>query len=101
MLIGRWAMRAVHEARQGNGPYAWLASPGLLPGWLGPLGRALAVLAVIEVLVNDSGLVMLWFSAAAAAPALTAILAARLAAAGPAEAATAPARPSAPTAAGE
>lgn len=104
VLIGRWAMRAVHEARQGNGPYAWLASPGLLPGWLGPLGRALAVLAVIEVLVNDSGLVMLWFSAAAAAPALTAILAARLAAAGPAEAAAASASsasPGAPTAAGE
>ena len=97
VLIGRWAMRAVHEARQGNGPYAWLASPGLLPGWLGPLGRALAVLAVIEVLVNDSGLVMLWFSAAAAAPALTAILAARLAAAGPAEAATASASSASPS----
>lgn len=97
VLIGRWAMRAVHEARQGNGPYAWLASPGLLPGWLGPLGRALAVLAVIEVLVNDSGLVMLWFSAAAAAPALTAILAARLAAAGPAEAATASAFSASPS----
>ena len=104
VLVGRWAMRAVHEARQGNGPYAWLASPGLLPGWLGPLGRALAVLAVIEVLVNDSGLAMLWFSAAAAAPALTAVLAARLAAAGPAEAAAASASsasPGAPTAAGE
>ena len=97
VLIGRWAMRAVHEARQGNGPYAWLASPGLLPGWLGPLGRALAVLAVIEVLVNDSGLVMLWFSAAAAAPALTAILAARLATAGPAEAATASASSASPS----
>ena len=97
VLIGRWAMRAVHEARQGNGPYAWLASPGLLPGWLGPLGRARAVLAVIEVLVNDSGLVMLWFSAAAAAPALTAILAARLAAAGPAEAATASAFSASPS----
>ena len=104
VLVGRWAMRAVREARQGRGPYAWLASPGVLPGWLGPLGRALAVLVVIEVLVNDSGLVMLWFSAAAAAPALTAVLAARLAAAGsagPAEAVTAPASPSAPTAAGE
>ena len=103
-LIGRWAMRAVHEARQGNGPYAWLTGPGVLPQWLRPLGRALAVLVIIEVLVNDSGLAMLWFSAAAAVPALTAILAARLAAAGsagPAEAATAPARPSAPTAAGE
>ena len=103
-LIGRWAMRAVHEARQGNGPYAWLTGPGVLPQWLRPLGRALAVLVIVEVLVNDSGLAMLWFSAAAAVPALTAILAARLAAAGsagPAEAATAPARPSAPTAAGE
>lgn len=104
VLVGRWAMRAVREARQGRGPYAWLASPGVLPGWLGPLGRALAVLVVIEVLVNDSGLAMLWFSAAAAAPALTAVLAARLAAAGPAEAAAASASsasPGAPTAAGE
>ena len=100
-LIGRWAMRAVHEARQGNGPYAWLTGPGVLPQWLRPLGRALAVLVIVEVLVNDSGLAMLWFSAAAAVPALTAILAARFAAAGSAEAATAPARPSAPTAAGE
>ena len=101
VLIGRWAMRAVHEARQGNGPYAWLTGPGVLPQWLRPLGRALAVLVIVEVLVNDSGLAMLWFSAAAAVPALTAILAARFAAAGSAEAATAPARPSAPTAAGE
>ena len=104
VLVGRWAMRAVREARQGRGPYAWLASPGVLPGWLGPLGRALAVLVVIEVLVNDSGLAMLWFSAAAAAPALTAVLAARLAEAGPAEAAAASASsasPGAPTAAGE
>ena len=106
-LIGRWAMRAVHEARQGNGPYAWLTGPGVLPQWLRPLGRALAVLVIVEVLVNDSGLAMLWFSAAAAAPALTAILAARLAAAGsagPAEAAAASASfasPGAPTAAGE
>ena len=100
-----WATRrAVREARQGNGPYAWLTGPGVPPQWLRPLGRALAVLVIVEVLVNDSGLVMLWFSAAAAVPALTAILAARLAAAGsagPAEAATAPASPSAPTAAGE
>ncbi len=100
-----WATRrAVREARQGNGPYAWLTGPGVLPQWLRPLGRALAVLVIVEVLVNDSGLVMLWFSAAAAVPALTAILAARLAAAGsvgPAEAVTAPASPSAPTAAGE
>jgi len=100
-----WATRrAVREARQGNGPYAWLTGPGVPPQWLRPLGRALAVLVIVEVLVNDSGLVMLWFSAAAAVPALTAILAARLAAAGsagPAEAVTAPASPSAPTAAGE
>ena len=104
VLVGRWAMRAVREARQGWGPYAWLTGPGVLPQWLRPLGRALAVLVIVEVLVNDSGLVMLWFSAAAAVPALTAILAARLAAAGsvgPAEAVTAPASPSAPTAAGE
>ena len=104
VLFGWWAVRAVREARQGWGPYAWLTGPGVLPQWLRPLGRALAVLVIVEVLVNDSGLVMLWFSAAAAVPALTAILAARLAAAGsagPAEAATAPASPSAPTAAGE
>ena len=93
-----WATRrAVREARQGWGPYAWLTGPGVLPQWLRPLGRALAVLVIVEVLVNDSGLVMLWFSAAAAAPALTAILAARLAAAGPAEAATASASSASPS----
>ena len=90
-LVARAARRAVHEARRGRGPYAWLARPGALPGWLGPLGRALAVLVVVEVLVNDSGLTMLCFSAAAAAPALTAVLAARLAAAS-----AAPAGPLAP-----
>ena len=90
-LVARAARRAVHEARRGRGPYAWLARPGALPGWLGPLGRALAVLVVVEVLVNDSGLTMLCFSAAAAAPALTAVLAARLAAAS-----AAPAGPPAP-----
>ena len=82
-LVARAARRAVREARRGRGPYAWLARPGALPGWLGPLGRALAVLVVVEVLVNDSGLTMLCFSAAAAAPAVTALLAARLAAAPP------------------
>ena len=82
-LVARAARRAVREARWGRGPYAWLARPGVLPGWLGPLGRALAVLVVVEVLVNDSGLTMLCFSAAAAAPAVTALLAARLAAAPP------------------
>ena len=82
-LVARAARRAVREARRGRGPYAWLARPGVLPGWLGPLGRALAVLVVVEVLVNDSGLTMLCFSAAAAAPAVTALLAARLAAAPP------------------
>ena len=93
-----WATRrAVREARQGWGPYAWLTGPGVLPQWLRPLGRALAVLVIVEVLVNDSGLVMLWFSAAAAVPALTAILAARLAAAGPAEAATASAFSASPS----
>ena len=90
-LVARAARRAVREARRGRGPYAWLARPGALPGWLGPLGRALAVLVVVEVLVNDSGLTMLCFSAAAAAPALTAVLAARLAAAS-----AAPAGPPAP-----
>lgn len=80
-LVARAARRAVREARWGRGPYAWLARPGVLPGWLGPLGRALAVLVVVEVLVNDSGLTMLCFSAAAAAPAVTALLAAWLAAA--------------------
>ena len=90
-LVARAARRAVREARRGRGPYAWLARPGALPGWLGPLGRALAVLVVVEVLVNDSGLTMLCFSAAAAAPAVTALLAAWLAAAPPA-----PAGPPAP-----
>ena len=90
-LVARAARRAVREARRGRGPYAWLARPGVLPGWLGPLGRALAVLVVVEVLVNDSGLTMLCFSAAAAAPAVTALLAARLAAAPPT-----PAGPTAP-----
>ena len=92
-LVARTARRAAHEARQGRGPYAWLARPGALPGWLGPLGRALAVLVVVEVLVNDSGLTMLCFSAAAAVPAITALLVARLVAA--------PAAPPAPSANGQ
>mgnify|MGYP000890337652 CR=1 FL=1 len=92
LLIGTGL--TAHEARQGRGPYAWLARPGaLLPGWLGPLGRALAVLVVVEVLVNDSGLTMLCFSAAAAVPAITALLVARLVAA--------PAAPPAPSANGQ
>ncbi len=73
-----WAGRAVRGARQGRGPYAWLARPGMLPEWLGPLGRALTVLVVVEVLVNDSGLTMLCFSAAVAVPALIAILTSRI-----------------------
>ena len=92
-LVARAARRAVREARRGRGPYAWLARPGVLPGWLGPLGRALAVLVVVEVLVNDSGLTMLCFSAAAAVPAITALLVARLVAA--------PAAPPAPSANGQ
>ena len=73
-----WAGRTVRGARQGRGPYAWLARPGMLPEWLGPLGRALTVLVVVEVLVNDSGLTMLCFSAAVAVPALIAILTSRI-----------------------
>lgn len=82
-LSAWWAVRAVREARRGEGPYTWLTVPGALPQWLGPLGRALTVLAVVEVAVNDSGLTMLCFSAAAALPALIGVLAAGLAAPAP------------------
>ncbi|SDM89858.1 hypothetical protein [Actinomyces ruminicola] len=70
---GWWLRRTVRAARAGRGPYAWLAALPT-PVWLGPALRALAVLVVVEVLVNDSGLTMLLFSAAAAAPALAALL---------------------------
>ncbi|WP_187271388.1 hypothetical protein [Actinomyces ruminicola] len=67
-----WLRRTARSARAGEGPYAWLATTA--PAWLVPTLRALAVLVVVEVLVNDSGLTMLLFSAAAALPALAALL---------------------------
>ncbi|MDU0347328.1 hypothetical protein RWX45_00580, partial [Actinomyces sp. MRS3W] len=73
-----WVRRTLREARAGAGPYAWLAAFST-PGWLGPALRALAVLVVVEVVVNDSGLTMLMYSAIAAVPALTALLTSRAA----------------------
>jgi len=67
-----WLRRTARSARAGEGPYAWLVTTA--PAWLVPALRALAVLVVVEVLVNDSGLTMLLFSAAAALPALAALL---------------------------
>ncbi len=67
-----WLRRTARSARAGEGPYAGLATTA--PAWLVPALRALAVLVVVEVLVNDSGLTMLLFSAAAALPALAALL---------------------------
>lgn len=73
-----WLRRTAREARAGRGPYAWLARPGVLAPWAVPVLRALAVLVVLEVLVNDSGVAMFWFSAAAAVPGLLAVLCARI-----------------------
>ncbi|MBW3068735.1 hypothetical protein GZ998_04295 [Actinomyces sp. 594] len=67
-----WLRRTVRDARAGVGAYAWLVAA--TPAWPGPTLRGLAVLVVLEVLVNDSGLTMLLFSAAAALPALAALL---------------------------
>ena len=50
----------------------------LLPSWCMPSLKALTVLMVVEVLVNDSGASMAWLSATAAAPILLATAAARL-----------------------
>ncbi|MDO4242838.1 MAG: hypothetical protein Q4C85_03620 [Actinomyces sp.] len=77
-----WLTRAVREARSGDGPYAWLARPGVLGPWVAPVLKSLAVLVVLEVLVNDSGVAMFWFSAAAAVPGLLAVLGARIGADG-------------------
>lgn len=73
VAVARWLPRTVRRARAGRGPYAWLATTPA-PAWLSPALRALAVLVVVEVLVNDSGPTMLLFSAAAALPALAALL---------------------------
>lgn len=73
VAAARWLPRTVREARDGRGAYAWLATRPA-PAWLSPALRALAVLVVVEVLVNDSGPTMLLFSAAAALPALAALL---------------------------
>ncbi|CED90460.1 hypothetical protein [Actinomyces succiniciruminis] len=73
VAVARWLPRTVRRARAGRGPYAWLTTTPA-PAWLSPALRALAVLVVVEVLVNDSGPTMLLFSAAAALPALAALL---------------------------
>ncbi|MDO4901389.1 hypothetical protein [Actinomyces sp.] len=69
----RWLRHTVREIRSGRGPYAWLTSTPA-PEWSIPALRALAVLMVVEVVVNDSGPTMLLFSLAAALPALVAQL---------------------------
>ena len=50
----------------------------LVPQWFVPALKALGVLIVVEVLVNDSGASMAVLSAACAAPLLLALAAARL-----------------------
>ena len=65
---GRGQVRAWHA---GTSPYAWLA-PATGGGTTAAL-RALGVLTVVSVLVNDSGVTMAGFIFAAAAPALLAL----------------------------
>ena len=65
---GRGQVRAWHA---GTSPYAWLA-PATGGGTTTAL-RALGVLTVVSVLVNDSGVTMAGFIFAAAAPALLAL----------------------------
>ena len=81
-----WLLRRIaQQIRAGRGAYAWLVAPGDSSGGTATPGTvlnresvratvtALGVLVVLEVLVNDSGLAMFWFSAAVAGPALLAV----------------------------
>ena len=85
-----WLRRQVRSWRAGTSPYTWLAPaadgdmprgrgrdsgsriPGMSPSvqWGAVALRALGVLTLVSVLVNDSGVTMAGFILAAAAPAL-------------------------------
>lgn len=79
-----WAgQRELARVGADQGPYAWLAQAAPATGWaagpwVGAAVRALVVLVVVEVLLNDSGLVMACFSAAVALPAALVLVAAAL-----------------------
>ena len=72
---------AVAAAGREGAPWAGPVPRGaaLVPAWFVPVLKSLGVLLVVEVLVNDSGGSMAVLSAAAAAPLLLALGAARLA----------------------
>lgn len=86
----RQVLRALRQARQGQGAYAWVRSvyneppaglqaPAARPwGWLPVALRTALVLLVVEVLLNDSGLVMAWFSIVSLLPGLLALASAQL-----------------------
>ena len=88
-----WGRRQVRAWRNGTSPYAWLApaahgdiprvggqdsgppTRGMSPSarWVTTALKSLAVLTLVAVLVNDSGVTMAGFILAAAAPALLAL----------------------------
>lgn len=98
LIVGLWlvvatvrqVLRVLRQARQGQGAYAWVRSvyneppagvqaPAARPwGWLPVALRTALVLLVVEVLLNDSGLVMAWFSIVSLLPGLLALASAQL-----------------------
>lgn len=68
---GWWLRLQLRAWRAGTSAYRWLAGCPAVP-WLGPVTRALGVLVVVEVLLNDSGAAMAVFTAVVALPALLA-----------------------------
>lgn len=88
-----WRLRRVlRQVQHGQGAYAWLGhvdtgAPAGVPvqaarpwAWLPVAGRTALVLLVVEVLVNDSGPAMAWFSVVTLLPGLLALACAQLAA---------------------
>lgn len=75
--------RTLAQMQADQGPYAWLAQAAPATGWaagswVGAVARALTVLVALEVALNDSGLVMFWFSVAVALPAALVLAASAL-----------------------
>ena len=68
---GWWLRLQLRSWRAGTSAYRWLAGCPAAP-WLGPVTRALGVLVVVEVLLNDSGAAMAVFTVVVALPALLA-----------------------------
>ena len=68
-----WYARERRACQEGASRYASLDVRGPVPGWLVPVLRALLVLVVVEVLVNDSGASMAVLSVSCAAPLLLAL----------------------------